>query len=328
MIYKYVPFIRKRYRASVMDFREYVFDAISDSQSKTHDIITNISKAHMLAQLPGDSNAALREKLTPNYPFSCKRILVSDDYYPSMRHNGVVLETGSIAEITPTGVKVDNGSSYDVDLLVLATGFRTTQFMYPIQIYGAGGYSLQEAWAEGASAYLGITVQNLPNFAMLYGPNTNIAHNSLIVQIEAQSLYINTLISAVLTSKYQGKTLRLEPKQEVMERFNREVQERLAHSNFANPNCTSWFKDRNGRITTNWYGSAISYQQRTSFVDWNDFEILGTAAEQYKTKGQTRWRRVVEETQVSNRMAGLASLGLMVACAVAYCGSRVLTWKR
>ncbi len=328
MIYKYVPFVRRRYRASLMDFREYVFDAAFDSQSTTHRHITTISKGHMLAQLPGHSNIALREKLTPNYPFSCKRILVSDDYYPAMTRDGVTLETGSIAEITPTGVEVDNGSHYDIDLLILATGFRTTQFMYPIKIYGAGGYSLEEAWAQGASAYLGITAQNLPNFAMLYGPNTNLAHNSLILQIEAQSLYINTLISAVLASKRQGKTLRLEPKQEVVEEYNHEVQARLANSTFADPNCTSWFKDENGRITTNWYGSAISYQNRTNFVDWNDFEILGTAAQDLKKKGQTRWRRVVEETQVSNRMAGLASLGVIVACAAAFYGSRLRFTRR
>lgn len=323
MIYKYVPFARRRYRASLMDFREFVFDAAFDSQSATHRLITTISKSHMLAQLPGDSNVALREKLTPNYPFSCKRILVSDDYYPAMTRDGVTLETGSIAQITPAGVKIDNGSSYDLDLVILATGFRTTQFMYPIKIYGAGGYSLEEAWAKGASAYLGITAQNLPNFAMLYGPNTNLAHNSLILQIEAQSLYINTLISAVLSSKRQGKTLRLEPKQEVVEEYNHEVQARLANSTFADPNCTSWFKDESGRITTNWYGSAISYQNRTNFVDWNDFEILGTAAPDLKKKGQTRWRRVVEETQVSNRMAGLASLGVIAVCAAAFYGSRL-----
>lgn len=323
MIYKYVPFVRRRYRASLMDFREYAFDAAFDSQSITHKHITAISKGHMLAQLPGDSNVALREKLTPNYPFSCKRILVSDDYYPAMTRDGVTLETGSIAEITPTGVQIDDGSHYDIDLLILATGFRTTQFMYPIKIYGAGGYSLEEAWSEGASAYLGITAQNLPNFAMLYGPNTNLAHNSLILQIEAQSLYINTLISAVLASKRQGKTLRLEPKQEVVEEYNQEVQARLANSTFADPNCTSWFKDENGRITTNWYGSAISYQNRTNFVDWNDFEILGTAAQDLKKKGQTRWSRVVEETQISNRVAGLASLGIVVACAAAFWGSRL-----
>jgi len=327
-VYKYVPLVRKRYRASLMDFRENVFDAAFDPESSKHDFITSIARQHMLNQLPGDHNADRREKLTPDYPFSCKRIIVSDDYFPAMKRDRVSLETGTISEITPTGISVGDGVHHEIDLLILATGFRTTQFMYPIRIFGAGGYSLGEAWANGASAYLGITVQNLPNFGMLYGPNTNLAHNSLILQIEAQSLYINTLIQAVLESKHNGKTLRLEPKQEVVERYNEEVQARLANSTFADPNCTSWFKDESGRITTNWCGSAIAYQKRTNFLDWSDFEILGTAARDVEEKGQTRWNRVVEETQISNRMAGLASLGVMTACALAVYGGRLLVSKR
>lgn len=317
-IYKYVPFVRKRYRARLMDFREYVFDAAFDPNSSKHNLITSVSTQHMLAQLPGDENAELRERLTPNYPFSCKRIIVSDDYYPAMKSSTVTLETDAIDRVTPTGIVTKTGTCYDFDLLVLATGFRTTQFMYPIHLYGAGGVSLAETWArEGASAYLGITVSTLPNFGMLYGPNTNLAHNSLILQIEAQSLYINTLISSVLQSKRRGQTLRLEPKASVLEAYNQDVQSKLSKSTFADPNCTSWFKDEKGRITTNWCGSAISYQQRTSFVDWADFEILGTAKREVEGRGRTKWKRVVEETQVSNAMVavcgGVAVVGAVVA---------------
>lgn len=321
IMYKYVPLVRKRYRASLMDFRENVFSASFDPKSSKHNVVTKVSKQHMLSQLGGESNAALRDQLTPDYPFSCKRIIVSDDYYPAMKRNGVKLETRPILEITPAGVCMEDNEHHDLDVLILATGFRTTQFMYPMKIFGTGNYSLQEAWSDGASAYLGITVQNLPNFAMLYGPNTNLAYNSLILQIEAQSLYITTLISSVLSAKRQGKTLRLEPKQEVVEHYNREVQAQLAKSTFADPKCTSWFKDEKGRITTNWSGSAIAYQERTSYVDWGDFEILGTAARDVEKRGRTRWSRVVEETQVSNRMAALAGVGAMAAWTVAMYGN-------
>ena len=312
--YKHIPFVRKRYRACLMDFRENVFDAAFDPESAKHDHITSISRRHMMSQLGGDCNAAIRESLTPNYPFSCKRIIVSDDYYPAMKHDSVTLETNPITEITSTGISMKNETHHNLDLLILATGFRTTQFLYPIRIYGAGGSPLSEAWAQGASAYLGITVENLPNFGMLYGPNTNLAHNSLILQIEAQSLYINTLIASVLDSKRQGKTLRLEPRHEIVESYNDEVQARLANSTFADPNCTSWFKDENGRITTNWCGSAIQYQERTNFVDWSDYEILGSAAGEVQRKGQTRWKRRVEETQVSDGVLGIG-IGTVVVCA-------------
>lgn len=311
-LYKHAPFARKRYRASLMDFRESIFDAAFDPENAKHDYITSLSRQHMLDQLPGDSNAGLRCALTPNYPFSCKRIVVSDDYYPSMSRNGVLLETSGISEITPTGATTQTGTHHPFDLLILATGFKTTQFMYPIRIYGADGRSLSEIWSKGASAYLGITVESLPNFGMLYGPNTNLAHNSLILQIEAQSLYLNTLISAVLQSKRQGKTLRLEPKHEIAMAYNEDVQARLARSTFADPTCSSWFKDEHGRITNNWCGSAVEYQKRTSFVDWSDYDILGSGAAQVESKGKSKWRRRVEETQISDR-----ALGIGVGCSIA-----------
>lgn len=311
-IYKYVPFVRKRYRASLMDVRESIFDAAFDPSSAKHSLVTNVSHNHMHTQLTGDCCTSLSEKLTPKYPFSCKRIIVSDDYYPALTKPNVFLETTAISQVTPTGITMANGTHHELDCIILATGFRTTKFLYPIRIYGSGGHSLSEAWENGASAYLGITVPSLPNFAMLYGPNTNLAYNSLILQIEAQSLYIKTLISAVLDSKRKGKTLRLEPKVEVVDRYNSEVQERLGKSTYADPSCTSWFKDEHGRITTNWCGSAIDYQERVNFVDWSDYDILGTAAVEVERKGKTRWRRRVEETQVSDRVLGVGAAGVFL----------------
>lgn len=317
-IYKYMPFLRKRYRARLMDFRESTFDAAFDPRSAKHEFVSRISRQHMLNQLPSPCSAPLREKLTPHYPFSCKRILVSDDFYPALRQDNVMLETRLIEEVTPTGIRMKDGTVHDLDVLILATGFRTTDFLNSIKVFGANGYPLEEAWAEGASAYLGITVQGLPNFAMLYGPNTNLAYNSLILQIEAQSLYIHALISAVLGAKRKGRTLQLQPRAEVVRAYNDEVQLLLSKSTFADPNCTSWFKDRHGRITTNWCGSAIQYQERTNLVDWTDFDISGTAAEEYESRAPTRWKRVVEETQVSDKMAVLYGLGALGLCATAY----------
>ncbi|KAL8952662.1 MAG: hypothetical protein Q9222_001430 [Ikaeria aurantiellina] len=323
-MYRYFPAVRKRYRASLMDFRESNFDAAVDPHSRKHEMVSRVSKQHMLNQLPGCCNASLREKLTPHYPFSCKRILVSDDYYPALLQPNVILETTSIDQVTSAGVRMKDGTQHNLDLLILATGYRSTEFLFPMKIYGTQGYRLEDAWAEGASAYLGMTVPSLPNFAMLYGPNTNLAYNSLILQIEAQSLYITTLISAFISSKRQGLTLQLQPRQEVVKAYNEEIQSRLAKSTFADPRCTSWFKDSHGRITTNWCGSAIQYQERTCSVDWSDFHISGTAAKEYEFKEPTRWQRVVEETQVSDRMAALCGLGMLGMCATAFYAARVM----
>lgn len=206
-----------------------------------------------------------------------------------------------------------DGTHKALDLLILATGFRTTQFMYPIRIFGSNGRSLTDTWNEhGAEAYLGITVAGMPNFGMLYGPNTNLAHNSLILVIEAQSLYISHLISAVLGAKRSGKSLSLAPKSTVVEAYNEEVQQRLSKSTFADPNCTSWFKDEKGRITTNWCGSAVDYQERTNSIDLQDYNILGSAGAEMEGKGVVKWRRRVEETQISDRTLRLGAIGVAV----------------
>ena len=187
--------------------------------------------------------------------------------------------------------------------------------MYPIRIYGRNSIPLSETWSvTGAVAHLGITVENLPNFGMLYGPNTNLAHNSLILQIEAQSLYLNTLISSVIKAKRNGKTLSIEPNHEAIEAYNKDVQARLAKSTFADPNCTSWFKDEAGRITNNWCGSAVQYQKRVNCIDWSDYIIEGSAASEVRRKGQTRWKRRVEETQISDRALAAMAVGALGVC--------------
>ncbi|KAL2059946.1 hypothetical protein VTL71DRAFT_10101 [Oculimacula yallundae] len=299
-IYKYVPFVRRRYRAGLMDFRESFFEVVFDTKSPVHEFMMTASKDHMAAQLPGEVNAKLREQLQPHYAVGCKRVIISDDYFPTFTKPNVQLETTTIQNITENGVSVEGGKEHEFDLLVLATGFKTTQFMYPIKIYGSSGKSIEDIWTSGASAYLGLTVPKLPNFSMLYGPNTNLGHNSIILMIEAQSLYINTLISKVKAARSRGERLRIEPKASVVEKYNSEIQSRLSRSAFADPNCNSWYKNEAGLITNNWADAVIPYQKRTSSINWADYDISGSAADGIKAEGTTQWPRVVEETQVSN----------------------------
>jgi len=153
----------------MMDFRESFFDVVFDVESPVHELMMSLSKQQLAAQLPGEKFAILREQLQPTYSIGCKRVIISDDYFPSFARPNVVLETTPIKEITEKGVAVEGGNEYDFDLLILATGFKTTQFMYPIKVYGSNGKSIEDIWASGASAYLGMTVPSLPNFSMLYG---------------------------------------------------------------------------------------------------------------------------------------------------------------
>jgi cation diffusion facilitator CzcD-associated flavoprotein CzcO len=202
--------------------------------------------------------------LTPKYSPGCKRVIISDDYYPVLADEKTTLETGSIVRVTETRVEVEdeNGGTrhYEHDILVLATGFRIVEFLHPMQVTGTKGRPLAEIWEGGASALYGITVPSLPTFSMFYGPNTNLGHNSIILMIEAQSRYLNTLVSAVLDAKSRGELMSIMPKESRTAAFNEKIQHVLANSSFADPNCGSWYKNKEGRITNNWSGIVVEYQ--------------------------------------------------------------------
>jgi hypothetical protein len=149
------------------------------------------------------------------------------------------------------------------------------------------------------------------------GPNTNLGHNSIILMIEAQAMYINALITKVKKARDCGGNISIEPKSTVAQAYNDEIQARLSKSAFADPNCNSWYKNEAGLITNNWADAVIPYQKRTSTISWDDFEICGSAAD--VCKGKTSWPRVVEETQISNTviLAGLVTaLGAVAAGAL------------
>ncbi len=118
--------------------------------------------------------------------------------------------------------------------------------------------------------------------------------------IEAQSLYINALIQKVKAARSKGSNLRLEPKSHVAEKYNNEIQARLTESAFADPHCNSWYKNEAGLITNNWSDAVIPYQKQTSSIDWEDFDLRGSGADEVKAEGKISWPRVIEETQVSN----------------------------
>lgn len=305
----------------MMDFRESFHDAVIDGSSAFAEEIRTMCLSAMKAQLPNQPE--LWEKLTPNYNPGCKRVIISDDYYPALASDKTTLETNKIRRITETGIELEDGTHHDHDMIVLATGFRTVEFLYPIKVTGTGGRSLGDIWAGGASALYGTTVPSLPNFGMFYGPNTNLGHNSIILMIEAQSRYLNTLVSAVLDGRSRSQRIGLMPKQSRTEAYNAQIQEILNKSSFADPNCGSWYKNKDGKITNNWSGTVVEYQEILSKVDWEDFETTreppgGNGASASKVvfgsgKQETKIGRVREESYVSNTVLALGSLSAVAA---------------
>jgi cation diffusion facilitator CzcD-associated flavoprotein CzcO len=327
-IYRFVPFVRSTYRASLMDIREDYWNVLVDTDSEAHKGVQQVSAQLVENQLPGEERAELRKVLTPNYPPGCKRILISDDYYPALGKPHVLLETAAISNITSTGIQVASGwNSHDsdhpakehsVDIIVCATGFKAMQFLSPMHVEVEGQESLIQRWKNGAYAYKGMTVPDLPNFAIMYGPNTNLGHNSIILMIEAQAAYINRLIKAVCTNHTgaPGGYLRLSPKESVTKAWNSKLQTSLAKSTLASDQCSSWYKSADGLITTNWSENVVAYQQEVSTLDWDDYTLEGPGAEKLQAMGQEKWQRVREESQAwALAMFKVSSVGLILAVA-------------
>jgi cation diffusion facilitator CzcD-associated flavoprotein CzcO len=211
----------------------------------------------------------LHQLLTPDYKIGGKRILISDDYYPSLNRENVEIVGGAIDHLTDMGVVMKDGREVPVEILIYATGFESTAFLAPMTIEGRGGHSLQEEWKAGARAYLGISAAGYPNLFLMYGPNTNLGHNSIIFMIECQTNYILDCIRQMDERSIDAIDLR----RDAMEEFDSLVQRELAHTVWATTG-KSWYKTDAGRITNNWSRSTISYWWNTRHANLEKYERL------------------------------------------------------
>ncbi|MGO1501688.1 MAG: flavin-containing monooxygenase [Marinobacter sp.] len=208
----------------------------------------------------------------PDYQIGCKRILISNDWYPAINRSNVELVTDPIERIDSTGAQTQSGEHYPVDAIIFGTGFRASEFLSPIRITGRGGKILNEAWQDGAVAFKGITVSGFPNLFMLYGPNTNLAHNSILYMLESQFQYVLGCLKAL--QKYPGAAM--DVRKDRLERYSSVVQERLKDSVWSS-GCSSWYLDANGKNTLNWPGFTFSYRFSTRHVDTADYQFLDPA---------------------------------------------------
>ena len=212
----------------------------------------------------------LRAALTPDYPFRCKRVLLGADYYAALQRDNVALVTDPIRAVTETAVRTD-AESFDVDVIVLATGFQTSHYLSGIEVIGPGGCSLHERWGEDPSAYLGVAVSGFPNFFMLYGPNTNQAGNSIVYVLEAGARLV---ADAVARLARRGGVLQVRPEAE--KKFNDEIGAELERTVWTQ--CGSYFRSPSGRIVTQWPYKELDYARRTRRLrprDWIHYRPEG-----------------------------------------------------
>jgi cation diffusion facilitator CzcD-associated flavoprotein CzcO len=225
-----------------------------------------IALKHLKAQI---KDPKLRAALTPNYALGCKRVLVSDDFYPALEKPNVELVTEHIAEVREHSIVTQDGKERPIDVLIHGTGFRATEPMIGIRLVGRGGVEIHDAWRERMSAYLGITVTGFPNFFILLGPNTGLGHNSVVLMIESQVRYVTSCLE--LMRRRGQKVLHLRP--EIQKHFVEDIVQRLGHTVWQTGGCRSWYQDqKTGENTTLWPGSVVDYMRRTRSAAAKDYE--------------------------------------------------------
>ena len=202
------------------------------------------------------ADEAMRDALTPRYPFRCKRVLLGEKYYLALQCPHVDLVTDPIERVTETAIVTASGRVVDVDAIVLATGFETSSYLSDLEVVGIGGESLHDRWGLDPRAYLGVAVSGFPNFFMLYGPNTNQGANSIIYILEAGA---RMAASAVSRLARRGGHLDVRP--EVESRFNAQISADLERTIWTQ--CDSYYRSPSGRIVTQWPHSELDYAKAT-----------------------------------------------------------------
>jgi cation diffusion facilitator CzcD-associated flavoprotein CzcO len=217
------------------------------------------------------SDPELRRKVTPSYEFGCKRVMLTDDWYPTLTRDNVELIAGGIERVTPGGIRDASGVERPADAIVLATGFASHDFVAPMEIAGSDGLTLESAWAEVARAYLGLSVPGFPNMFLLYGPNTNGGSGSVVNTIECG---VGHLLAAMREME-RVEASRIEVARSAAADFDRELRAALAGTVWQS-GCSNWYVDENGNDPNNWPWTWTAYRRRTQELVPGAYELAGS----------------------------------------------------
>jgi len=224
-----------------------------------------IARGHLEAQV---ADPALRATLTPTYTMGCKRILLSDDFYPALTQPNVEVVTDRIREIRARGVVTDDGTARPIDTIIFATGFHVTDNPMYQRVHGRDGRALTDAWRGGPRAYLGTAVADFPNLFYLTGPNTGLGHTSMVFMIESQVAYI---LDCLHMMDRRGVSV-VEVRPDVQDAYNDALQRRMRRTVWTS-GCASWYLDAGGRNSTLWPGFTWEYRLKTRRFDPSAYSL-------------------------------------------------------
>jgi cation diffusion facilitator CzcD-associated flavoprotein CzcO len=264
--YRRFPLVQKAVRAAIYWGRESMVLGFA-KLPRIMKQAQKVAEKHLEHQI---RDPHLRAKLTPDFTLGCKRVLLSDEYYPALARPNVNVVTDGIAEVTPNAVVTHEGVKHEVDTIIYGTGFRVTDLPVMDMVYGRDGRSLRDAWADGMEAHLGTAVAGFPNFFLLIGPNTGLGHSSMVFMIESQIAYILDALREI-----DALGLReVEVRPEVQRAFVDGVRSSMRNTIWTRGGCMSWYLDAQGRNTTLWPTFTFRFRQLTRRFDAAEYQTL------------------------------------------------------
>lgn len=277
-LFRHVPVTQRLARAAIYCGREaYALGFVKDPAIMR--AAQGLARRHLHRQV---ADPGLRAALTPSYRMGCKRILLSNDYYPALTRPNVTLVTDGIQEIRENSVLTCNGTEHPVDTLIFGTGFHVTDFPLAHRIFAPQGVSLASRWSArpAQTAFRGTTTAGFPNLFVLTGPNTGLGHNSQVFMIEAQIRYV---LGALIHARRHAID-RVEVRPEAQAAYDQMVQRKMRRTVWVTGGCQSWYLDAEGRNVTLWPDFTWRYAWQTRRFDPSRYDLAraltsGTGAE-------------------------------------------------
>jgi cyclohexanone monooxygenase len=261
-IFSHVPLVKKLYRTRLWLRSESNIGVIENGSDTTQEF-TGIALRQLEAAVPDDS---LRRRLTPDHPLGCKRLVFATDYLQTLTQPHVEVVSSPARRLRSRSLVTEDGTEFDVDVVLCATGYAAADYLGQIEVVGEGGTSLRETWSEGAYAYLGMAVPGFPNFFMLYGPNTNVGSNSVIFMLEAQARYIVRALRHMRRRRKSYVAVRWDS----MASFTARIDEWMEGTVWVT-RCHNYFRAANGRVVTQWPRSAGAFWRMTRRFKASDY---------------------------------------------------------
>jgi cation diffusion facilitator CzcD-associated flavoprotein CzcO len=231
------------------------------------DLLRERALGHLAAQVP---DPELRARLTPDYEIGCKRVLLSDEFYPALDRDDVTLESSALDRVEGDTAIAASGARYRLDVIVLATGFLSTRPPFAQRIVGRDGVLLAARWAKGMVAHASTAVYGFPNMFVLDGPNASLGHNSAIHMIETQIGYVLGALDYLATAPDAV----LEVTAAAEQAYTRDIDAMSRSTVWIRGGCNSWYvDDRSGRLTLLWPDSAQSFRERNGVFDPRPYRL-------------------------------------------------------